>query len=258
VYGYFSGSIIGMRLPKLIRQVLGALLYKLLLDPIISHSVEACYERYLFDKRTAEHFARTHLPPEIQNGKGQQAFDIGCGRGRHVAILSQLGFTVTGMDLQKHLYWERIPKATFIVGSTECLSYIPDTTFDLVICMQVLMYLADDNGILAHIRRMLKSEGYFLIQVTNKENLHTILTKEPLAQDPYLQRYYEQSELCDKLKRHGFIIDRIWTEKFYTPFFVLPGNILYDFVLNDPLRASWDRLVHPRYLGLINILARAG
>ena len=256
VYRYVHHSVIRMGLAKLVRQVLGASLYKLFLSPIISRRIEACYERYLFDERTAEHFALTHLPQEMQNGKGLRAFDIGCGRGRHAAMLSQLGFGVTGMDLQTYPYWRRIPEATFIVGSTECLPYVPDTSFDFIACMQVLMYVADDDAVLAHMRRMLKQVGYLLLQVTNAENLHTVFTNEPLTQDPYLRRYYKHSELCNKLEQHGFRIGRVWTEKFYPPFFVLPGNILYDLVLNDPLRVSWDRLVHPRYLGLINILAR--
>jgi SAM-dependent methyltransferase len=256
VYRYIPGTVVRMRLSKLIRQGLSASIYKVLLATIAPRRVEAYYERYLSDRKTAEHFAATYLPQEIQNGKGKHVFDIGCGRGRHSAILGQLGFSITGMDLKPHPYWRRISKANFIVGSAECLPYIPDATFDLVNCMQVLMYLADDDAALVHIKRVLKREGYFLLQVTNKENLHTLLTKEPLAPDPYLQRYYKQSEICEKLKKHGFIIDRAWTEKLYTPFFVMPGNILYDFVLGRPLRTYWDRLVPSRYLGMINILAR--
>ena len=72
-----------MRLPKLMRQVTGAFLYKILLAPLVLRKVEACYERYLSDSETAEHFARTYLPSEMLNGKGRQVLDFGCGRGRH-------------------------------------------------------------------------------------------------------------------------------------------------------------------------------
>lgn len=256
LYRYVNGSVTRIQWPKLIVQVLRNSLYRRVIGPFVSSMVEARYDRYLSDKRMAEHFARTYLPPEMQNGKGRQVFDIGCGRGRHVAMLSQLGFTVTGMDLKPHPYWGRLSKSTFIVGSAECLQYIPNAAFDFVICMEVLMYLADDDTLLAHIRRMLKRGGYFLLQVTNKDNLHTVLTKEPLAQDPYLQRYYNQSELCHKLKQNGFKVDRVWTEKFYIPFFILPGNLFYEFILSPSLQATWDKLVPSRYLGLINILAK--
>lgn len=256
VYRYIPGGVTRMRLSELIRQGFSAAIYKVLFETIASRRVEAYYERYLSDRKMAEHFAATYLPQEMQDGKGKHVFDIGCGRGRHSAILSQLGFSITGMDLQPHRYWRRISKANFIVGSAECLSYFPDATFDFVICMQVLEYLNDDNTVLVDIRRMLKPGGYFLLQVPNKENLRTVLTNEPLTLEPCLLRYYKQSELCEKLKRHGFTINRAWTEKFYTPFFVLPGNILYEFVLNRRLQTVWDRLVSPRHLGLINILAR--
>jgi hypothetical protein len=132
------------------------LLHKLLFDPIISRSIETRYERYLSDQETAKRFARTYLPLEMQNGEGRQVLDIGCGRGRHVAMLNQLGFTVTGMDVQRHPYWGRISNADFIIGSAECLPYIPDSSFDLIVCMQVLMYLKNDDLVLAQIRRILK------------------------------------------------------------------------------------------------------
>lgn len=257
VYRYIPGVVMRMGFLKLIKQALGATLYKILLAPITSRLLEVRYEGYLSDGRIAKQFAQTYLPQEMHIGKGRHAFDIGCGRGRHVAILNQLGFTVTGMDIQKHPYWRKLSKANLIVGSVECLSYFPDTIFDFIVCMQLLMYLDDDAGALAHIRRMLKKDGYLLLQVTNKENLHTLLTKRPLTQDPYLQRYYSESELCSKLGRNGFKVDRVWTEKVYTPFLVLPGNILYEFVLNRSLKKALDRLINPRYLGLINILARA-
>lgn len=256
VYGYLPGAVIGIRMTKLVQSVFDALIYKAL-APITKRQVEAHYERYLSDKGTAEHFARTYLPRELQREKNHLAFDIGCGRGRHSAMLSQLGFYVIGIDLQPHPYWSRISNANLLVGSAECLSYFPDNTFDLILCMQVLTYLKDDDAALVHIRRMLKRGGYFLLQVLNKENLHTLLTNEPLVWEPYLQRYYAQTEMCGKLEKHGFIIDRIWTEKLYTPFFVTVGNILYDFILNRSLRTYWDRLVPFRYLGMINILARA-
>lgn len=257
IYIYISGIIVRLNFVRLVRQKITSILNKYIVIPITSKGIETRYNKYLYDKTTANEFASNYLPEALRNGSSREAFDIGCGRGRHVAMLNQLGFAVTGMDIQSHPYWSRIPEPSFVLGTTDCLSYIPGEVFDLVVCMQVLMYLFDDDTILSHIRRMLKGEGYLLLQVTNAENLHTTLTKQPLAEDPYLQRYYKQSELCNKLAQNGFKIVRIWTEKFYTPFFVLPGNILYEFILNQPLKRFWDKLVPPQHLGLINILAHA-
>jgi len=233
------------------------MLHKCFIFPIASKNLEVRYDQYLYDQTTAKEFASNYLPESLHKGRGQQVFDIGCGRGRHVAMLNQLGYSVTGMDLQSHPYWTRIPQASFMVGTTECLSFVPEEMFDLVICVQVLMYLVDDGTALAHIRRILKRQGTLLLQVTNAENLHTVMTRQSLAEDPYLQRYYKQSDLCNKLTQHNFIIDRVWNEKLYTPFFVLPGNFLYEFILSQALRRFWDKLVPPRHLGLINILAHA-
>ncbi len=255
IYRYVPGLIQSMEWNEIIERSLKGLFYKALVDPVVSRKVEERYEQYLSDKKAVERYARAHLPPEMRHGRKQRVLDVGCGRGRHVAILSQLGFAVTGMDLIAHPYWKRISNAAFIVGSAECLRYIPDSSFDVVACMQVLMYLNNDDSVLEEIKRILKGNGYLLLQVTNKENLHTVCTKGPLIPDPYLQRYYTQSELCSKLEKHGFRIGRVWTEKFYLPFIASIGNVVYEFVLSDSMRAIWDKLVPSRHLGLINVLA---
>jgi SAM-dependent methyltransferase len=238
------------------REKLKNTLYKALVTPIVSKGIETRYEQYLSDKATASQFARTYLPEPLQEGWDRNAFDVGCGRGRHAAMLSQLGFHVTGMDVQPHPYWSRIRNASFLVGTVGSLSSIPNGTFDLVVCMQVLMYLIDDDAALAQMRRILKREGYLLLQVTNADNLHTVFTQQPLFEDSYLERYYRKADLYNKLEQNGFIVERLWMEKFYFPFFVSLGNIFYEFVLNDRLRAILDRWMSPRHLGLMNILAR--
>jgi len=256
IYIFVSGAVIRTNWLKMFREKLKNSLYKVLVTPIVSKCIETRYEQYLSDKATASQFAKTYLPETLQEGWGRNAFDVGCGRGRHAAMLSQLGFQVTGMDLQPHPYWSRIPNASFLVGTVGSLSSIPNGTFDLVVCMQVLMYLLDDNTALAQMRRILKREGYLFLQVTNADNLHTAFTQQPLIEDPYLERYYHKPDLCNKLEQNGFMVERVWMEKFYFPFFVSLGNICYEFVLNDKLRAILDRWISPRHLGLMNILAR--
>lgn len=257
VYAYSPGTVIRSDLPRILRQRFSALLYKHFISPLFSRSVEARYESYLSNETKATAFARYYLPEEIRNGRGRQAFDLGCGRGRHVALLRQLGYDVLGMDFQSHPYWAKIPGASFLVGTGDSLDYLPLESFDLILCIQVLMYLSEDEGVLSHLRRLLRGGGYLLLQVTNAENLHTALTKKPLAEDPSLQKYYTQAELCRKLAQHDFKIERVWTEKLYLPFIVLPGNLLYEFILSRPLKGFWDKLASPRQLGLINVLARA-
>ena len=191
-------------------------------------------------------------------GEDEERLTSVCGRGRHAALLRQLGYDVIGMDVQSHPYWARIPGAFLIVRNGRgSRTDLPPEGFDLVVCVQVFMYLSDDEGVLSHLRRLLRRGGTLVLQVPNAENLHTALTKKPLADHPSLQRYYTQTELCGKLARHGFTMDRLWTEKLYLPFLIWPGNLLYEVILSRPLKEVWDKLVPPRKLGLINVLAHA-
>lgn len=213
------------------------------------------YDRCLGDPALAEEFRRHYLPEAVP---GRAALDVGCGRGRITALLTQLGFQVVGLDLSPHPFWRKIQKATFIVSPGNRLPF-RDATFDLITHFQVLMYVKDPQSHLGEIHRVLKGGGYASFQVPNRNCLRMLFAGRFGDTDFY--RPYSRDELISLLKGTGFRVERMSSEMFYAPIFPQGINFLRrvllakDFDLFD--RGSLlVRLTPPRYRGLINAIAR--
>lgn len=212
------------------------------------------YHRCLNDPAAARAFVDEFLPG-TRPGPSSRALDVGCGMGRHAALLSQLGYEVTGLDMRANDYWRLIPRARFYVGSAADLGCFPPGRLDLVLSMLVLCYVADDEAALAGMARLLKDGGRLLLQVPNRDNLRTRWTGKYLLPEPDLRRYYTLDELEAKVRATGLRVAQVWTDKVYAPVCLPFFNFLYEILLPRPLQRLACRLVPGRYRGLINLVA---
>ncbi len=107
-----------------------------------------------------------------------KVLDIGCGPGRLVLDLVNLGYDVTGMDISNGMVREaeqyvsrnvqpNSPPATFRVGDIEALD-IPSGSCDAVVVLGVLEYLEDDAVAFAEISRVLRSGGIAVVAFRNR------------------------------------------------------------------------------------------
>lgn len=212
------------------------------------------YERYLNDRKTAEEFRYKYLPSEFWHKRGL-VLDFGCGRGRHYAMLSQLGFDVVGLDCCSNGYWKRIYETKFVIGTDKELCFFKDNLFDICLCLGVLMYIEDDCKVIRDLYQLLKKDGFLILQVTNKENLRTKLTRKWLADEPF-KRYYTLNEIKSKLEISGFVVKSLWTEKLYFPFFTQFLQFVFEILLPRKIYDVLSELTPSKFRGLINIVAQ--
>jgi SAM-dependent methyltransferase len=217
---------------------------------------ESIYHSYLYDKKMSKAFINNYLPKGFQNHGGRLFLDFGCGKGRHVAMLAKSGFSIIGMDIMANDFWKKIPEAQFLIGGDGELRGFKDHSFDLCLAMQVLMYLREDKEVLQEFYRILKDKGYLILQLTNAYNLHTRLTGRSLVHDPKLRRYYTEEGVKNLLEEIGFRIERLWTEKFYAPFFPIVINYFLEILLPPWIEKMISQFTPSRYRGLINVLAQ--
>lgn len=222
--------------------------------------IKLLYEKYLNDMETALSFRKKYLPDEFHDKEGF-VLDFGCGRGRYSAMLSQCGFDIVGIDQCSSNkdasldYWNKIGKGRFMIGTNKDINFLRSGIFDISLCMQVLTYIDDDLGLIRDFNRLLKKDGYLILQVTNKDNLCTFIRKRGLIDEP-IKRYYSLQVIRFKLEACGFLVKSMWTEKLYFPFF---GEFL-QFAIEALFPQRVDRFLSditpPAWRGIINIVAQ--
>jgi SAM-dependent methyltransferase len=138
-----------------------------------------------------------------------RALDAGCGTGRHARHLVDLGHEVLGVDVTPEMLSraaDNVPEATFVESD---LREIPaqDESFDLVVCGLALAHLADLDGGVAELARVLKPGGRLVASVIH----------------PFQAHLGWHASFADAGGRRGFIRERTHTHADYLAAFRSAG-----------------------------------
>jgi ubiquinone/menaquinone biosynthesis C-methylase UbiE len=93
------------------------------------------------------------------------ALDAACGTGRHTAHLASLGHRVIGVDTSAEMLArarEKVPGGEFHEADLREVP-LPDDSVDLVVCAIALSHVADLEGALAELVRVLRPSGHLVI-----------------------------------------------------------------------------------------------
>lgn len=102
--------------------------------------------------------------------EGIRILEIGCGAGRLTNHLTQKGFSIIGFDISRSLIKEgniRYPDVIKLLASGDSIPF-SDSTFDIILSFDVLEHISDLKGHLSEVRRILKTDGFYLFQTPNK------------------------------------------------------------------------------------------
>jgi ubiquinone/menaquinone biosynthesis C-methylase UbiE len=179
-------------------------------------------QRILDDSAHAARLARMRkhaciadwLPP------GGRVLELGCGPGRYVAILAQLGYSVVGVDPFSFPSWALIASRLAVDLRegirAEQLPFESDS-FDHVVCLGALLYFEDDRRALAEIARVIKPGGSLIVRTVNRTNFYTMATGKRL--DPASCNLYTMAELVERIAAAGFEVSNSFSYGFWPPFF---------------------------------------
>jgi len=107
--------------------------------------------------------------------KHSKILDLGCGTGRHVIPLAELGHSCVGVDISSNMLRQAAKKASnknlkiqFLeCDITESLPF-DDNTFDMILCLFHTFELNKNReNIFKEAKRLLKKGGRFYLQVHN-------------------------------------------------------------------------------------------
>jgi SAM-dependent methyltransferase len=189
----------------------------------IANSQDKLLARFLFEPDYAHSMARhplhACLAQWLPQKQGAKILELGCGPGKYVALLSTLGFQVTGVDPYAFPTWNLLRQET----SAELIESVfaehlpfPDRYFDHAVCLGALLYFKDPRQALLEMRRVLKPGGRVVLRTVNKENLYTLWTRRKL--DPASKNLYTAEELYQLVTDSGFMISKSFSYGFWLPF----------------------------------------
>ena len=116
-------------------------------------------QNFVSRRRFAIQMIESKLP------KGSKILDVGCGTGHLAAELARRGYDTWGTDLSAGMidYARANYNAErYQVGDIEKIPF-PDNTFDGIVCLGVVEYLASDDAALKEMHRVLRPGGYSVI-----------------------------------------------------------------------------------------------
>lgn len=154
--------------------------------------------------------------------KGSKILDIGCAEGATIRFLADMfgdKFKYTGVDLSKERISVAKNKKTlnteFIVSTGEKMK-LQSSSYDCILCSQVLEHVEDEDSLLSEIKRLLKPNGIFQIDTVYKKTWAWYFYKAPIgwAIDPtHLREYTDMSSVREIIERNGLAIDTMYTRK---------------------------------------------
>lgn len=182
--------------------------------------------------------------------KNEKILEIGCGTGSLLNYLLENGYDVQGVEKSK----EFIRESTILYGylplfpvESEKLPFA-DNSFDLVISFDVFEHLPDSDGHLLEVARVLKPDGYYLLQTPNKYTntiFETIRWKSFTKWRDDHCSLHSYREIVERLRRNRFepefydiaVVNDFFRHKVYR-YLGKPGLILLDIMNHDKLPIS--------------------
>lgn len=107
---------------------------------------------------------------EARLPKGSKILDVGCGTGHLAAELARRGYETWGTDLSEAMVQyarEHYNPERFQAADIEKIPF-PNNTFDGIVCLGVMEYLAGDEAALSEMHRVLKPGGHAVITTPSK------------------------------------------------------------------------------------------
>ncbi len=188
--------------------------------------------------------------PYIKNGK---LLDIGCGNGRFLHGMNQLGWITKGVEFNASAV-SVCKKSKLDVHHGDLFSANFDKdTFDVINLSHVIEHVPDPKALFIEVSRILRPEGLFIVKTPNSQALGRALfdTKWYANDVPRHLYLFSQKNLIEMGHSCNLNLIKIATNS--TPKIILNS---IDYVINNQGTASkriwWRRLLAKAYVVIAN------
>jgi SAM-dependent methyltransferase len=148
--------------------------------------------------------------------EGRRVLDLGSGEGYGAALLASKALEVHGIDIDAEAVTHSagvyaLANLSFAVGSAENLSLCEDSSFDLIVCFEVIEHVSEPQRLLTEVRRVITSDGIFLCSTPNRDE-YRLLTGDV---NPFHVHEMDQTELHEALSSR-FAHVALWGQRTFT------------------------------------------
>ena len=148
--------------------------------------------------------------------KGQKVFEIGCHKGVMLKELQQLGWQVSGLEINpKAAEFARQQMNLDVMQGDFYTADISENSYDLVLAMMVLEHLSDTQQALLKVNKILKPGGQFIFNIPNHNSLgRRLFGRHWTAYDIPRHFYHFDANILDKfLAKAGFKMEKVYYQK---------------------------------------------
>jgi SAM-dependent methyltransferase len=148
-------------------------------------------------EQLAMQYFRYRMAAEL--APGGAVLEVGCGSGMGMPYLQPHSKLVVGGDYTMALLEEarrHLPDANLVRMDAQRLPF-RDQTFDAVLMLEMIYYVADQEAALAECRRVLRPGGRVMVCMPNRD-------RPDFNPSPFSTRYPNVGDISALLARHGF------------------------------------------------------
>jgi SAM-dependent methyltransferase len=145
-------------------------------------------------------------------GKRQgKVLDIGCGAGDRLDSFRAAGFETCGIETSESANYAKEHLGLNVIRGDLLSAHFPEGSFDIITLYNVLEHTHDPTRVILESHRVLKKEGYLIIQIPNKDCFQFRIFKERWAafdipRDLY---YFGTKTISSLLKKSGFDVVKV-------------------------------------------------
>ena len=198
---------------------------------------------------------------------GERVLDVGCGTGRHAALIARAGATVVGMDADEEMLRKARgdhPGIDFVTADATAfgLDHLHATElFDACFSNAALHWMRPPDAVLHNVRSVMRTAGRFVAEMGGAENiaaldaaLHDALRDVGRVDVAVVENYFPTiGEHTTRLESAGFRVE--YATWFRRPTPLAPGTSAADWTRH--FRASaWARIPEGQHRALAEAVNR--
>ncbi|MHB1646942.1 MAG: class I SAM-dependent methyltransferase [bacterium] len=136
-------------------------------------------ERFYAPREIIKELRKVYLPfvkPLVEIYRGEKTFDLGCGRGEWLELMSEIGFEAYGCDIDEGMLRDCYERG-LSASKQEAVSFLkslPDESHVVISAFHVIEHISFDDlrKLVSESLRILKPGGLLLLETPNPENVN--------------------------------------------------------------------------------------